>query len=150
MKKILIALTLVLLMSGCDTENIQDNVINREHLQETYYTQEEVDSLLRQQNMEIRNDLLQYYVQSYDGKLYHNCRIEDSIKVCDEIILELDMRRALEYDLILKLLLDDTDIFEYAYENGQIKEINIINGTYEYHTTAEIITQILEELEETE
>jgi len=27
-------------------------------------------------------------MQSYDGKLYTNCRIEGSIKVCDEIILE--------------------------------------------------------------
>ncbi len=54
---------------------------------ETYYTQEEVDSLLRQQSMEIYQDLMKYYIQSYDGKLYTNCRIEDSIKVCDEIIL---------------------------------------------------------------
>ena len=53
-----------------------------------YYTQEEIDELLNEQYMEIMELLLEHYVQTYDGKLYTNCRIEASIKVCDEITLD--------------------------------------------------------------
>ena len=107
MKKILSVLLvflMVLVLSGCDETVSQskcgDNGVWHQTtltpsndgycIYDTYYTQEEVDSLLIQQNIEIRQDLMEYYIQSYDGKLYNNCRIEDSVKVCDEIEMFID------------------------------------------------------------
>jgi len=102
MKKtiLILALTLVLFMSGCGTQNgmtksdCETNggkwiayMPNVGCVYETYYTQEEVDTLLTEQYIEIVKLVMENYIQSYDGKLYNNCRIENSIKVCDEIII---------------------------------------------------------------
>jgi|LGVF01.2.fsa_nt_gb hypothetical protein len=157
MKRLLMVLMLVMLLSGC----YEDDTI--------YYTQEEVDLMiadiedsfdaqamnnLNERVLELESELRDFERFEYEDVLDLLDYMESENRFATELdeyisnkLEELDVRRALEYDLILKLLLDDTDIFEYTYENGQIKETNIINGNYEYHTAEEIITQIIEELE---
>jgi hypothetical protein len=86
MKKILIAIMLVLMISlvGCgEPDNI--NVVSHGVSQEDYDLLERRLVILEDRNTELNQALMDFYVITDDGKLYSNCRIEGGIKVCDEL-----------------------------------------------------------------
>jgi uncharacterized lipoprotein NlpE involved in copper resistance len=64
---VLMALVLVFTLAGCNKEEV--------------YTQQEVDELI----LELRVELAEKYVQSYDDKLYTDCITEDEKIVCQGI-----------------------------------------------------------------
>ena len=74
MKKLLVLVTVLLLavtLVGCSKEEV--------------YTQEEVDNLI----LELRVELQEKYVQTYDGKFYSSCEVKDEQIICQGISLDL-------------------------------------------------------------
>ena len=127
MKKIIgiLVIVMVFMLAGCeetepkecevgyDWDRMFEKCVPRDYNNDELYTQKEVDEMI----IDIRQDLMQYYIQSYDGKLYTNCRIEDSIKVCDEIILDDYVTKAYLWADFYDSF--GEDIVEYMEENYQ-------------------------------
>jgi len=118
----------------CDNEKLSvSDYNNLKTLDNQYYTNEEVDSMLQEQAMELMKLMFDNYVEydEFNNMLYSNCVIVDGMKHCD-IVLNLN-------DDTLEQRISELELLHtykiYYFNETQYIYVMYTNGLDEYDIT---------------